>query len=228
MPDKANPLKVEATRSYGAEVVFHGNDFDEAREFAERTATKRGYRYIHSANEPLLISGVGTLALEIFEDLPGADAIISPVGGGSGASGACIVSKAVSPKTWVIGVQSESAPAQYKSWKTGELVSDKMETFAEGLATRVGFELTQKILRECLHDFVLVSDGEIRSSMIRMIEATQTLVEAAGASPLAALYKIRDQLRGKKIALVLSGGNITLEQLRDVLSSRDKKHAVPN
>ena len=217
MPENANPLKVEATRSHGAEVIFAGKDFDESREFAERKASESGYRYVHSANEPLLISGVATLTLEIFEDLPEVDMIISPVGGGSGASGACIVSKAMSPKTSVVGVQSESAPAQYKSWKTGTLVSDKMETFAEGLATRVGFELTQKILREGLDDFVLVSDEDIRSAMVTIIDAAHTLVEAAGASSLAAAHRIRNQLKGKRVVLILSGGNITLGQLKELL-----------
>ena len=115
MPENANPVKVEATKSHGAEVIFHGRDFDEAREFVELTARDKGYRYIHSANEPLLISGVGTLALEILEDLPRVDVIISPVGGGSGASGACIVAKALKPNVKVIGAQSEKAPAAYKS-----------------------------------------------------------------------------------------------------------------
>ncbi|MDG6996830.1 MAG: threonine/serine dehydratase [Nitrososphaerota archaeon] len=218
MPENANPSKVEATRSYGAEVIFHGKDFDEAREYVERTAQEMGYRYVHSANEPLLISGVATLTLEIFEDLPDVDVIITPIGGGSMASGACIVSKALSPKTRVIGVQSESAPAAYKSWKSKTLTTDKMETFVEGLATRVGFELPQEILKENLHDFVLVSDSEIRRAMITMMDATHNLPEAAGASSLAAAFRIKDRLAGKKVVLVLSGGNITLSQLKDLLN----------
>ena len=218
MPENANPSKVEATRSYGAEVIFHGKDFDEAREYVERTAQEMGYRYVHSANEPLLISGVATLTLEIFEDLPDVDVIITPIGGGSMASGACIVSKALSPKTRVIGVQSESAPAAYKSWKSKTLMTDKMETFVEGLATRVGFELPQEILKENLHDFVLVSDSEIRRAMITMMDATHNLPEAAGASSLAAAFRIKDRLAGKKVVLVLSGGNITLSQLKDLLN----------
>ena len=219
MPENANPSKVEATRSYGAEVIFHGKDFDEAREFVERTALEKGYRYVHSANEPLLISGVATLSLEIFEELPDVDVIITPIGGGSMASGACIVSKALNPETRIIGVQSESAPAAYKSWKSKSLVTDKMETFVEGLATRVGFELPQEILRENLHDFVLVSDQEIRKAMITMMEATHNLPEAAGASSLAAAFRIKDRLGGKKIAIVLSGGNISLGQLKNLLST---------
>jgi len=169
MPENSNPLKVLATKELGAEVIFHGKDFDEAREFAEELASKQNYRYIHSANEPLLIAGVATHTLEILEDLPNADVIIVPVGGGSGAAGASIVAKSVNPKIRVIGVQSEKAPAAFKSWKDGKLVTDKSGTFAEGLATRVGFELTQRILRRLLDDFVLVSEEEIRNAMIVMI-----------------------------------------------------------
>ncbi|HKW04061.1 MAG TPA: threonine/serine dehydratase [Nitrososphaerales archaeon] len=217
MPENANPLKVEATKSHGAEVLFHGRDFDEAREYVERLAEERGYRYIHSANEPLLICGVATLSLEIMEQLPDADVIMVPVGGGSMASGACIVSRAMNPETKVIGVQSENAPAAYKSWKEHTLISDKMQTFAEGLATRVGFELTQMIIEENLEDFILVSDDEIKRAMIKMIETTRNLTEAAGASPLAGAFKIKDRLAAKKVVLVLSGSNISLTQLKQVL-----------
>ncbi|MDG6906416.1 MAG: threonine/serine dehydratase [Nitrososphaerota archaeon] len=217
MPENANPSKVEATRSYGGEVVFHGKDFDEAREFAERTAIEKDYRYVHSANEPLLISGVATLTLEIFEDLPDVEVIITPIGGGSMASGACIVSKALNINEQLIGVQSENAPAAYKSWKSRSLATDKMETFVEGLATRVGFELPQSILRDNLHDFIVVPDQEIRNAMVTMLEATHNLPEAAGAASLAAAIRLKDRLQGKKVALVLSGGNISLNQLRDLL-----------
>lgn len=218
MPVGANPLKVEATKRLGAIVVHFGKDFDESREFAEKTARERDIRYVHSANEPKLIAGVATLSLEIFEDLPDVDAIILPVGGGSGASGACIVGSALNPNAKVIGVQSSAAPAAYRSWKEGRLVSDKMETSAEGLATRVGFELTQEILRRHLHDFVLVSDEEIRKATLLLIENTHNLVEAAGAAPLAGLIKSRESLMGKKIAIVMSGSNITTAQLKHALS----------
>jgi threonine dehydratase len=218
MPENSNPLKVEATKNFGAEVVFHGKDFDEAREFAEEVAKKRNYRYIHSANEPLLIAGVATHTLEIFEDLPDTDVIVVPVGGGSGASGACIVAKSTKQKVNVVGVQSEKAPAAFKSWKEGTLVSDRTETFAEGLATRVGFGLTQRILRELLDDFVLVSEEEIQRAMVTMIEKTHNLPEAAGASPLAAAQKIKDILEGKKVVLILTGGNSSIQHLKQALS----------
>jgi threonine dehydratase len=218
MPNGANPLKVEATKGFGAEVVFHGRDFDESREYAEATAAKENYRYIHSANEPLLIAGVATYALEIIEDLPSIDVIIAPVGGGSGVSGVCIVAKTINPRIKVIGVQSEKAPAAFRSWKEGKLVSDMMETFAEGLATRVGFELTQRILSKYLDDFLLVSDAEIKSAMVAMVEKTHNLAEAAGASPLAGALKIKERIHGKNVALVLSGGNTSLVHLREALS----------
>jgi len=217
MPANANPLKVEATKRLGANVIQYGKDFDEAREFAEKIALEQDIRYVHSANEPLLIAGVATLTLEIFEDLPDVNAIILPIGGGSMASGCCIVSKTINPKTKVVGVQSSAAPAAYLSWKEGRLVSDKMETFAEGLATRVGFELTQKILRMYLDDFILVSDDEIKKAILLLIEKTHNLVEAAGAAPLAALIKSKEKFEGKKVALVTSGANISPSQLKQIL-----------
>ena len=120
MPEQANPVKVESMRALGAEVVYHGRDFDEAREYCEKQATEHGYRYIHSGNEPSLIAGVATCTLEILEAQPDIEVIVVPVGGGSGAAGACVVAKAVRPSIEVIGVQSEAAPAAYRSWQAGD------------------------------------------------------------------------------------------------------------
>jgi threonine dehydratase len=173
---------------------------------------------VHSANEPALIAGVATEALEILEEQPGIEAILVPIGAGSGAAGACIVAHAIDPGVKVIGVQSEQAPAAYRSWRERRLIEDRMETFAEGLAGRTAFELTQRILWEQLDDFVLVSDDDLRDAQATMIEMTRNLVEAAGASPLAAALRLREQLAGKRIALVLSGGNASPEQLLDVLA----------
>jgi threonine dehydratase len=220
VPEGANPVKVASMRGLGAEVVFHGRDYDEAREHCERLARQHGNRYVHSGNEPLLIAGVATETLEILEEQPGVEVIIVPIGGGSGAAGACIVAKAVGRAVRVIGVQSEAAPAAYRSWRERRLVEDRMETYAEGLATRTAFELPQKILWEWLDDFVVVSDDEIRAAQALMIEATRNLVEAAGAAPLAAALRLREQLIGKRVALILSGGNASPEQVRDVLSPR--------
>src|SRR6266496_5278876 len=141
VPEGANPVKVESMRALGAEIVTHGVDFDEARVHAARLAEEHGYRYIHSGNEPHLIAGVATQALEILERQPDIEVIIVPIGGGSGAAGTCIVAKAINPKIQVIGVQSAEAPAAQKSWKAHRLLEDRMGTIAEGLATRTAFEL---------------------------------------------------------------------------------------
>ena len=218
-PEGANPVKVASMRALGTEVILHGKDFDEARLYAVELSQKESIRYVHTANEPLIIAGVGTYALEIFEDQPDIDVLIVPVGGGSGASGCCIVAKAINPKIEVIAVQAEMAPAAYLSWKSGHLTDAKMETFAEGLATRVPFELTQKILRKYLDDFVLVSEDEMRSAMRLYLEKTRNIVEAAGAATLAAALKIKNQLRGRRVAIVVSGGNVSMEQLKSILTS---------
>jgi threonine dehydratase len=218
VPENANPVKVASMRGLGADVVFHGRDFDDAREHCELLAQERGTRYVHSGNEPLLIAGVATETLEILEEEPRIDTIIVPVGGGSGAAGACIVAKSIDPAIRVIGVQSEAAPAAYRSWQARRIVDEsRMKTFAEGVATRTAFELPQTILWQWLDDFVLVSDDEIRSAQATMIETTRNLVEAAGAAPLAAALQRRPQLSGRRVALILTGGNASREQLLDVL-----------
>ncbi len=226
VPEGANPGKVEAMRGLGAHVVFHGRDFDQAREHCEALVAERGYRYVHSGNEPLLIAGVATGTLEVLEDQPDIEVIIVPIGGGSGAAGACIAAKAISSAIQVIGVQSERAPAAYRSWKARRLVEDKMETMAEGLATRTAFALPQSILWDLLDDFVLVSEEDIYRAIVLYLQKTHNLAEGAGAAPLAAAVKMRERLRGRKVALVLSGGNLSLAQLRVALGSRRMEFAV--
>jgi threonine dehydratase len=213
MPEQANPVKVESMRALGAEVVFHGRDFDEAREHCEQLAAEHGYRYIHSGDEPALIAGVATYALEILEAQPDTEVIVVPVGGGSGAAGTCLVAKAVRSSVEVIGVQSQAAPAAYRSWQAGALVADTTSTFAEGLATRTAFEMPQRILRELLDDFVLVSEDALRAATRLMISKTRNLVEPAGAAALAAVLDAPDRFAGRKVAIICSGGNISPAQL---------------
>src|SRR5215469_11442683 len=216
VPERANPVKVESMRALGAEVVFHGRDFDEAREHCEKQATEHGYRYIHSGNEPALIAGVATYTVEILQARPDTEVILVPVGGGSGAAGACVVAKAVRPSIEVIGVQSEAAPAAYRSWQAGMLVEDTTSTFAEGLATRTAFELPQRILWELLDDFVLVSEDALKTATRVMIEKTHNLVEPAGAAALAAVLAAPGRFAGKKVAVICSGGNISPAQLLEL------------
>ena len=216
-PRESNPLKVAAMRALGAEVVLEGRDFDEAREWVERTARAEGYRYVHSANEPLLIAGVGTIGLEVMEDLPEVDVIIAPIGAGSGACGHCIAAKAISPRVQVIGVQAEGAAAVYRSLREGRMVSvERIETFAEGLAARVPFALPVTILRDDLDEIMLVSDEELKDAILLLAEAVRQTAEGAGAASTAAALRLGDRLRGKTVVLVLSGGNITLETLAGI------------
>jgi threonine dehydratase len=220
VPRNPNPDKVRAIRSYGAEIVEEGADFEEAKSNAERLAEKHGYRYVHSGNEPHLIAGVGTIGLEIIEDQPDLDAVIVPIGGGSGASGVSTVYKTMSPNTRVIGVQAEEAQSVYQSWRSGKMESTgKSKTFADGLATRSAFELPLEIMRKNLDDFVLVSEEEMRGAIRLYVEKAHTIAEGAGASSLAAAVKMRDELRGKKVGVVLSGGNLTAATLREILGT---------
>lgn len=218
VPEKANPGKVAAMRGMGAEVIEYGATYDESKLHAEALAHAHGYRYIHSGNEPLLIAGVATEALEMLEDEPGLDIIFVPVGGGSGAAGVSIAAHAINPAIQVIGVQSEAAPAAYETWRQHRLVTASNRTFAEGLATGVAFELPQEIMREYLHDFILVSEDELLRAMTRMIEYAHTLAEGAGAAALAGAYRVCETLQGKKVGLICSGGNTTLDHLRLALA----------
>ncbi|MEX0762515.1 MAG: pyridoxal-phosphate dependent enzyme [Dehalococcoidia bacterium] len=219
VPEAANPLKIRAMQALGADVIQHGAFFEESRELAERMAEERGARFVHPANEPLLIAGVGTYSLEIHEDLGEIDYIVVPLGAGSGAAGACIVTDAMSPHTKVIAVQAASAPAAYESWKQGRLVTVGMQTAAEGLATGGAYELPQSILRERLHDFVVVSESRIASGVVLYMEATRTLVEHAGAASLAAALDLKDRLKGKRVVLVASGANIGPTQIAAAIES---------
>src|SRR3984957_15743298 len=213
MPEQANPVKVESMRALGAEVIFRGRDFDEAREYCEELAAERGYRYIHSGNEPALLAGVATYTLEILEARPDTEVIVVPVGGGSGAAGACVAAKAVRRSVEVIGVQSEAAQAAYRSWRSGTLAEAANSTFAEGLAPGTAFELPQRIMRELLDDFMLVSEDALRDATRLMISKTRNLVEPAGAAALAAVLAAPGRFAGRTVAIVCSGGNISPAQL---------------
>ena len=219
VPEGANPIKVSAMRALGARVLHHGPVFDSAREHAEQMAIEDELRYVHPANEPLLIAGVATYTLEIHEDIGGVDYMIVPVGAGSGVSGACIVSDAVSPSTKVIAAQSAGAPSAYLSWKRGDLVNAQMETEAEGLATSSSYELPQAILRTSLHDFILVSDQRIKEAAGRFVEGTRSLIEYAGAASLGAAMEMKETLKGKRVVIVASGANASMQQLADSLAA---------
>lgn len=220
VPKNCNPDKMAAMRAYGAELVEHGRDFDDAREHCESLRLSEGLRYVHSANEADLIAGVGSYALEIFAELPHPDVILVPIGLGSGICGTALVAAARNPSTRVIGVQSELAPAVTRSWREGKMISlDVPNTFAEGMATRVPAEMTMAIMRKHVHDIVLVSDDELREAIRLLLSATHNLAEGAGAATTAAALKLREQLAGKTVVGVLSGGNLDLRELERIMKS---------
>ena len=218
--ENVNQSKVQAMRDLGAEVRLHGRDFDEARLECERVGREEGMLYVHSANEPKLIAGVGTIGLEILEEQADVDVILVPAGGGSCASGNCIVAKHLNPKVKVIAVQSDAAPAMWHAWRNRNLEPyPTMKTEHEGLATRVPFEMTNRILWELLDDFVLVSDEEIREAIRLLARSAKQVAEGAGAASLAGALKIKDELRGKKVVGILTGGNIPPDRFASVLKN---------
>jgi threonine dehydratase len=213
-----NPEKNAAMRAFGAEVLEVGRDFDAAREHVERLHRERHLRYVHSANEPLLIAGVATYAMEIFEELPDADVILVPIGGGSGASGCALVRTWSGSRAKVIGIQAAGADAFARSWRTGtRVIGERAATFAEGIATRVTFDMTFDILKEQLDDVVTLTEEELEEGVRLALRATHNLAEGAGAASLAAAVKLADTLRGKKVVCVMSGGNIDRATLARVL-----------
>jgi threonine dehydratase len=218
VPARNNPDKVEAMGTLGAEIIEHGKDYDEARLRCEEYAKEHGLRYVHSADEPDLIAGVGTYALEIFDRLAEPDVILAPVGLGTGICGLALTAATRSPKTRVIGVQSEGAPAVTLSWRQGKAVqTPSIDTFAEGMATRMPAALTMEIMRKHVHDMLLVSEDELRRAIVLLLKTTHNLAEGAGAAATAAAVRLRDQLAGKTVVGVLSGGNLDLRVLASLL-----------
>jgi threonine dehydratase len=218
VPKDANPLKVAAMRANGATIIEHGVDYDDAREECERRAAASGTRYVHSGNEPYLIAGVATAALEVLLERPDVDVLIVPVGGGSGASGAALVAKTLRPEMTVIGVQAEGASAAYRAWRDrAPRSTERAATFADGLATRTSFDLPQRMLAALLDDFVLVTDDELYAAMRLLLVEGHVVAEGAGAAPVAAARRLADRLSGKRVACWVSGGNATADSLRRAL-----------
>ncbi len=220
VPFGNNPEKNSAMKALGAEVIEYGNDFDEARELCDNLQSERGLIYIHPCMEPALVHGVGTYTFEIFEQLPNVNTIIIPIGGGSGVCGAITVAKAINPNVKIIGVQAENAPAVYRSWKAGKHVeTDSCDTIADGLATRVPFPIPFSIINEGIDDIVLVSEEELQEGIISALRYTHNLAEGAGVAALAAAFKLSHSLEGQNVAIIMSGGNLDMETLRNVLNN---------
>jgi threonine dehydratase len=207
MPAAANPAKAEAVRAWGAEVVLTGSDLAAAQRYAEQTACATGARLVSPGDTPELLAGVGTLYQEIFTAAPDLDAIVVPVGSGTGAAAAVVVARELAPGCQIIAVQSASSRAAHDSWATGELVERPNRTRVEGLATGRGFALPQRLLRGALKHFVLVTDDQITAAQRLLATHAHILAEGAGAAPLAAVVARPDLFEGRRIATVCTGGN---------------------
>lgn len=218
VPVGANPDKMAAIRAFGAEILEQGRDFDEAREWVEAFAAREGWRYVHNANEPHLISGVATYAAEVFEAVERVDVVFVPVGGGSGAAGCAVVREGLRAKTRIVGVQAQEADAFARSWRGPQRVtSDRAATFAEGIATRTTFDLTFSMLKAALDDVVTLEEEELRQGVTAAIQFTHNLAEGAGAAPLAAARRYKPPSNAT-VVCVMSGGNADMRTLRHTLA----------
>lgn len=216
-PPAPNPVKQRAVARLGAHVELAGQDMTGAQARAAEIAATSGARLVSAANEPALLAGVATCYLELLQQVPGLDAIVVPVGGGSGAAAACLVAAALAPHVRVYAVQSDGAPAAHDSWQAGTLVTRPVATRAEGLATGAGFSLTQDVLREHLAGFLLVSDDDITDATRRYLTAARTVTEGAGAAALAAVCRYPEIFAGRRVGVAATGGNASEAELRRAL-----------
>ena len=215
MAANATPAKVAATKGYGAEVVLHGSIWDEANEKAKELVRTEGLTYVHPFDDEQLIAGQGTLGLEIVQDWPNVDAVIVPIGGGGLISGIAMAVKSHNPKARVIGVESSDGPAMKISIAAGKLETIDCRTIIDGLRVRRVGELNFSVVQRFVDDIVALPDRDIFEAMIWIMERCKLVVEGAAAAPVAALLHGLIKLpAGSRVAAVLSGGNVNLDQLR--------------
>ena len=219
MPRYASIVKVEATRSYGVNVILHGEAYDEAYELAQQLQAKEGFHFVHPFRDPPVIAGQGTIGLEIFEDLPDVDTVVVPVGGGGLISGIAVALKTLNPKIRIIGVQARAANSMVRSFRAKDIVTDigRVATIADGVAVKKpSEEMLRRYLTTYVDDMVDVTEDEIAEAIVFLMERGKLVVEGAGALALAALRTLKEQL-GQKVVLILSGGNVDLNILKKVI-----------
>ena len=221
LPENPNPSKMEAIKAFGADVVLSDTVYDSDPAAIREIVEERGCQYVSDSTDSRFMAGSGTIMLEILDQLPNVDVVIFPVGGGGLASALSIAAKALRPEVQVIGVCSAQAASPHLSWKKGELVESPMTTFAEGIGVKVTEEIPFRIMCDHLDDFVTVEDDEIRRAIVFLLEKTHNLAEGAGATPLAAALKLKDQIRGKKVVLIQSGGNASIDELKASLGAAE-------
>ena len=216
MATNATPSKIEATKGYGAEVVLHGSIWDEANEKALELVKERGLTYVHPFDDPRLIAGQGTVGLEIIEDWPEAEIILVPIGGGGLISGVSMAVKSVKPHVRVIGIESSGAPAMQKSIEAGHLITlDDVSSIIDGLRVKTVGVNTRSVVSRFVDEIVTLPDKKIFDALIWLMARAKLVTEGAAAAPVGALLEgLIDASPGTKVAVVLSGGNLDVDQLR--------------
>jgi threonine dehydratase len=218
VPENNNPAKNRSIKSTGATLIEAGKTFEEASMVVKELAHEQSLYYAHPANEPHLINGVGTEFVEIIEECPELDAVIVPIGAGSEAAAATIVLKTINPDIQIFAVQAECSSAAFQSWKAGKILSSENTTFAGGFATGIAYKTPFGIYKNNLKDFVLLSEEEIYEGIALAGYYTRNLLEGAGASTIMAAIKLKDQLKGKKVALQFSGCNASHKEINTAFS----------
>jgi len=219
VPENNNPETNRIIESFGTELIVHGKDFYDAQFYCDELVAAAGYYYVEQGNEPEMLNGIGTMGLEIFEDLSDVDVIICPIGGGAGCASLLKVAQAINPGVEIIGVQAERAAAFYQSLRKGDwVVIDHADTVADGLAARSVFPLPYTIMKDHIQDVVLLSEDEILEGICLALSTTHNLAEAAGAASIMGAIKRKEKLAGKKVVLIMSGGNIDREHLEQALN----------
>ncbi|MEF9960624.1 MAG: threonine ammonia-lyase [Niameybacter sp.] len=218
MPETTPYLKVQSTKDFGGNVVLHGSCYDDAFQEASRIEKEEGSTFLHPFNDPDVIYGQGTVGLEILEDMPNLDVIVCPIGGGGLISGVALYAKSINPNIKVIGVQAEGANAMYRSFKSGTLTAlDKVDTIAEGIAVKTPGSLTFSYIKDYVDEIITVKDSTIVDSLLLLTEKHKLLAETSGAASLAALKRL--DFKGKKVAAIISGGNIDMLTLSALIRS---------
>lgn len=216
MPQYTPDVKVQHTRDHGAEVILSGENFDEATAFAQKLRRQRKLTLVHPYDDELVMAGQGTIALEMLAQQPDLDTLIVPIGGGGLIAGMAVAAKALRPDIKVVGVQSDRFPAMAQLLNQQPIECGPY-TVAEGIAVKAPGRLTSGVVRDLVEDIVLVSEGELEDAILKLLQIEKTVVEGAGAAGLAALLKDRARFRGKKVGLVLCGGNIDLMSLSSII-----------
>jgi len=217
MPEGTPFVKIENTRQHGAEVIVAGTTLEEAADFAAKYGREHGLALIHPYDDPLIIAGQGTVALEMLKAVPALDTLLVPIGGGGLISGMAVAAKALKPGIRIVGVQAELYPSMFNAIY-GSNLPMRGDTLAEGIAVKAPGRITERLVRAHVDEILLVSEVELERAVSLLIEIEKTVVEGAGAAGLAAVIARPERFRGCKVGLVLTGGNIDTRLLAGVLT----------